>query len=283
MKGPSNPSSQDHPDNRGVWVEMWVVDLLGGDLSAAVLLSQLLWWHQPSKSGRPKLKYERDGHRWLIRADDDWWEDCRLTLRQVRRIRDLLRGGAIVEHKVVRISGATISAWRPNLSVIQAAQERNGEEEDEAPGVTPTRHSGEGPGVTPTRHSGEVWTDASASLQSDASASLHSLLDPEDKESVAASRPQALVRAEAEEIVTAWWDAQSPTPVNSRVGVLRIVERFLQAGHSTEVVARALADAACPTVNSMLVSIKGAPRLSSNNPNVEAAMLWLNEEPASGE
>ncbi len=116
----------DHPDNRGVFVELWTIDLLDGDHAAALLLSQLLWWHQPGKDGRPKVSYERNGSTWLLRPDDGW-QDCRLTQKQVRRIRSVLAGKGLIEHKRFKLNGAPTSAWRPLFDAIQEAIRPNPE------------------------------------------------------------------------------------------------------------------------------------------------------------
>lgn len=283
-------SSHDHPDNRGVWVETWVIDLVAGDLSAALLLSQLMWWHQPGKSGRPKLRFEREGHLWLTRTDDDWWEDCRLTQRQVRRIRAQLESAELIEHKVVRLGTETVSAWRPNISVIQEAQDRNASADEDGSGVTRWRHSRGRLGLTPTGHSGTdantsvPRSDAKASVPTDARASVHSLLDPEEREeqeTVAAYRPRAHRRADAEEIVRTWWEESVPTPVNSFVGVVGVVDKLLTAGYEDDAVARALREALCPTTNSLLVALNGAKR-TSDSPDAVEALTWL-EQNASGE
>lgn len=112
-----------HPDTQKVCVEMWVIDVLEGDIVTALLFSQLLWWHQPSPDGRPRVRYERDGHVWLVRADDDWMNDCRLTLKQVRRARQVLIDRGLVEHRRYKKGGAPTSAWRPLHAAIQAARD----------------------------------------------------------------------------------------------------------------------------------------------------------------
>lgn len=107
-------------------MELWTIDLLDGDHAAALLLSQLLWWHQPGKDGRPKVTYERNGSTWLLRPDDGW-QDCRLTQKQVRRIRSVLAGKGLIEHKRFKLNGAPTSAWRPLFDAIQEAIRPNPE------------------------------------------------------------------------------------------------------------------------------------------------------------
>jgi hypothetical protein len=117
----------DDRDQRGVFVELWTIDLLDGDLPAALLLSQLLWWHQAGKDGTPRVNYERSGQQWLLRADDDWQADCRLTQKQVRRIRSVLVAKGLVEHRRFKLNGAPTSAWRPLYEGIQGAIRPNPE------------------------------------------------------------------------------------------------------------------------------------------------------------
>lgn len=109
-----------HRDNQRVLVEMWTVDALDGDHAAAALLSQLLWWFQPAKGTRsPRVRYEREGHLWLIRSDDDWFDDCRLSTKQVRRIRKALIERGFIVHRRFQINGAPTGAWRPDFEALE--------------------------------------------------------------------------------------------------------------------------------------------------------------------
>lgn len=287
----------DHPDNRGVWVETWVIDVCEGDLPAALLLSQLLWWHQPGKSGRQKLRFERGGFLWLTREDTDWWDECRLTLRQVRRIRQMLRRLGLVEHKVVRgTGGTTISAWRPQLEAIQELIELEPDQDSDAPGVTSGRQSGDGPGVTSARQSGVTpggqshGSDAGTSVQSDAGASLPSsfLEDEKDnRKTVAtpgASQPVPMERR----IVNEWWDesaAAGRKPIEKYMGVVQIVKRCLSSGFEEDEVAAALREVPCVTVPAMARYLRSQQRKgrSVGDDNVDQALTWLNGEATGGD
>ena len=55
------------------------------DLEAGILLSQIIYWHLPDKEGEQKLTVQRDGHWWLAKAREDWWNECRLTPKQFDR------------------------------------------------------------------------------------------------------------------------------------------------------------------------------------------------------
>jgi hypothetical protein len=194
--------SADHRDNRGVFIETWVIDLVGGDFPAAMYLSQLLWWHQPAKDGDPRARFGRAGQRWLLRADDEWWDECRLSERTVRRVRRLLTDRGLIEVRKFRHNGAPTSAARPLYAAIREQS------------ATDARSDA----------SASVGSDASASVGSDASASLPpistSQLDLSSSraagESVPGARAQPLqlltepgerAKDPIGEFFDEWWDA----------------------------------------------------------------------------
>jgi hypothetical protein len=112
-------ASRDHHDNRGVFVELWVLDLVQNDYPAAFLLSQLMWWAQPAKDGRPKLTYRRDGELWLVRPDDGWHDELRLTARQVEQAKRRLKKAGLVVTRRVQRGTAVVTAMRPNFDAIR--------------------------------------------------------------------------------------------------------------------------------------------------------------------
>jgi hypothetical protein len=110
----------EHPDRVGIFVPLRVMNLVGGDHSAAVLLAQLLWWHRNDDvTGRPKLTFERQGFLWLLRSDDEWEQECLLTALQVRRIRRLLLEKELVVCARFGVNRAPTSAWRPNRERLE--------------------------------------------------------------------------------------------------------------------------------------------------------------------
>lgn len=115
----SDEGFHEHRDRRGVLLRMWTLDLLDGDIHAALLYNQLLWWHQPGLDGTAKAKYERDGQMWLLRTDDDWYDECRMTQKQVRRVRSVLVTKGLIEHRRFKLNGAPTSAWRPVYEAIR--------------------------------------------------------------------------------------------------------------------------------------------------------------------
>jgi hypothetical protein len=96
-----------------------------GNALAGLMLSQIVYYHLPDRRGHPKLHIERDGHLWLVKKRTDWWEECRLTPKQVDRCLALLGKGRYIGKKAD-------NKWVPgrNLIVINTWKYAN----------TPTHH-----------------------------------------------------------------------------------------------------------------------------------------------
>ncbi len=79
-------ASRDTIDFKKVYVD------LAGDLVAGLLLSQIIYWHLPKSRDRSqsRLQVERDGHLWLAKAHAEWWDECRLSVKQVKRAMKIL-------------------------------------------------------------------------------------------------------------------------------------------------------------------------------------------------
>lgn len=58
---------------------------IGGDLATGLLLSQLVYWFKPGKTGKSKLTIVRDGRRWLAKSREDMCAETGLTLKQYKR------------------------------------------------------------------------------------------------------------------------------------------------------------------------------------------------------
>lgn len=70
---------------------------MAGDIVPGLLLSQIVYWHSNDKDGKTRLRVERDGHKWLVKKRDDWWNEICLKPRQVDRALQLLRDRGLVE------------------------------------------------------------------------------------------------------------------------------------------------------------------------------------------
>ena len=80
---------------------------LAGNLAAGVLLSQIVYWWLPNKrTGKIKLRIEREGGYWLAKSRHDWWDECRLTPRQVDRALKILCDKELIATKIFKFNGA---------------------------------------------------------------------------------------------------------------------------------------------------------------------------------
>lgn len=77
-------ASKDTIDFKKAYVDM------AGDLIAGLLLSQIVFWNLPGKDGKTKLRVNKKGYLWLVKKHTDWWNEIRLTNRQVPRALKIL-------------------------------------------------------------------------------------------------------------------------------------------------------------------------------------------------
>lgn len=82
------------------------VDVVGGDLIAGILLSQIIYWHLPDDSGQSRLKIERDGHKWLAKKRLDWWNECRITPKQFDSAIRLLESKHLIKTTIYKFDNS---------------------------------------------------------------------------------------------------------------------------------------------------------------------------------
>lgn len=113
---------------------------LAGDLVAGLLLSQIVYWHLPSKeTGKTKLRVKKDGHLWIAKGRSDWWDEIRITDKQFDRASNILVKKGLIEKKTFKFNGSptihTRLIWEtflPRLDdIIYSGEEEESEETDE--------------------------------------------------------------------------------------------------------------------------------------------------------
>jgi hypothetical protein len=55
---------------------------IAGDVRAGLVLSELVYWYLPSKSGETKLRVQHNGYYWIAIRRYEWWERTRMSPRQ---------------------------------------------------------------------------------------------------------------------------------------------------------------------------------------------------------
>lgn len=94
-------ATRDTIDVKKVYVDM------ADDLIAGVLLSQIVFWFLPNKTGKTKLRVRKEGHYWLVKGRNDWWEECRIKPRQFDTAIKKLEEAKLVIKKVFKFQGET--------------------------------------------------------------------------------------------------------------------------------------------------------------------------------
>ena len=91
------------------------------DLPAAIMLSQIHYWYQPSnKDNLSKLRVKRKGQWWIAKSYKGWWDDCRLTRGQVDRVIPFLVKLKLIEVKVFRYGKGSLQHGPPPVRHIRS-------------------------------------------------------------------------------------------------------------------------------------------------------------------
>lgn len=95
----------------------------------------------------------------------------------------------------------------------------------------------------------ETRTSGNPSAQKPAPITKTDLLPKTERAAPKAQRPQAAVVADA--MVKAWWESQHPRPTQNFMGVVKVVQKLMEAGWHPLDVAKALRDAPVATNNTL--------------------------------
>jgi hypothetical protein len=86
-------ASRDTIDFKKIYVD------IAGDLIAGLLLSQIIYWHLPNDEGKSKLRVFKDGHWWVAKLREDWWNEIRISPKQFDRASGILADKKIIEKR----------------------------------------------------------------------------------------------------------------------------------------------------------------------------------------
>ena len=99
-------TTRDTIDFKKIYVDV------AGDLIAGLMLSQIIYWHLPSKNGDSKLKVKKDGYLWIAKGNADWYDEIRITEWQAPRALKILEDRGIVEKRIYKFDGAPMNHIR---------------------------------------------------------------------------------------------------------------------------------------------------------------------------
>lgn len=107
--------SRDHIDLKRIYVD------IAGDLATGVLLSQILYWHLPDRTGATKLRVKSGPHLWIAKTRAGWWDECRLTPKQFDRSCQVLEGKKLIATTLLKFNGAPTKHIRLCVTNLIAA------------------------------------------------------------------------------------------------------------------------------------------------------------------
>lgn len=66
--------------------------------TVGLLLTQVMFWYAPGKTGKSKLRAFKLGHWWIAKSREDWMYETSLTLKEYKRVIRLLQ-----EHRIIEV------------------------------------------------------------------------------------------------------------------------------------------------------------------------------------
>jgi len=103
-------------DFKPIYVDM------AGDLTAGLMLSQLVYWCLlPDAKGKSRLRVRRDGHKWMAKSRSKWWDEIRLSPKQADRAIKILVSAGLVVRKNSLFNGKRTTLLRIDRHVFRDA------------------------------------------------------------------------------------------------------------------------------------------------------------------
>lgn len=76
-----------------------------GDIIAGLMLSEIVYWHIPSRNGDTKLRIEHNGIQWIAVRRYEWWDRTRINPRQADKALNVLVELGLVAKDVFKFNG----------------------------------------------------------------------------------------------------------------------------------------------------------------------------------
>jgi hypothetical protein len=108
-------ATQDVLDFKKIYVDV------AGDVMAGLMLSELVYWHLPSKEGKSRLRVKHEGRYWVASRRYEWWDRCRFKPRQADRAAKILIERGLVEKRIFKFCGETTAHFAINEAAFLQA------------------------------------------------------------------------------------------------------------------------------------------------------------------
>ena len=89
---------------RGIFLDLTYIDITG-DITCGVLLSQLIYWFSDDEKGNSKLRVKKEDRYWLAKSKNEWYQETRLSKKQLERAEKILKQMGIIEVKIFKFNG----------------------------------------------------------------------------------------------------------------------------------------------------------------------------------
>ena len=109
----SNFLAWEHASRDTIDVKKIYIDI-AGSLVGGVLLSQIIFWHLPNRTGQSKLSVKQDDHFWLVKKQEDWWDECRISPKEYRLAISEMESKKIIIKKIFKYEGNPTTHLRLN-------------------------------------------------------------------------------------------------------------------------------------------------------------------------
>lgn len=91
-----------HAEETAILLPVALIDVCGGVHSRAVLLAQIAYWSKLSEKKEARIRYQRDEHYWIVKRDEEWAMETRISLRNVQEIMNWLANAGLIVSEVWR-------------------------------------------------------------------------------------------------------------------------------------------------------------------------------------
>ena len=82
------------------------IDINDGNLADGLAFSQIMYWHGRNlETGQSRLRVFRDGHYWMSKGYDEWWDECRIQPRAARDCVARIKGRGLIIVKLFKFNG----------------------------------------------------------------------------------------------------------------------------------------------------------------------------------
>ena len=87
---------------------------IAGDLIAGLMLSQIMYWFSPDKSGKSKIRIHKKDGEWIAKSRKDWYTELRISPKQCDRALDILENKkGLIKKAIHRFNGSPTLHIRP--------------------------------------------------------------------------------------------------------------------------------------------------------------------------